>query len=314
MQGNAKHLVISLAFIVISFGFIFVLSNFIETNRPPLPEGYQDQDLSLQGAKLKDYSLGFNGLLADWYWMQSLQYIGEKVSNSKDLTINLENLRPLNPRLLYPLLDNATSLDPQFLAAYSYGAIVLPAIDANQAVKIAEKGVANNPNEWRLYQHLGYIYWRLKNYEKAAEVYENGAKIADAPPFMGLMSAQMKNQGGSRETARAMYQQMYEQSQDTQTKETAALQLLTLDSFDEKDAIRPILQSFKEKNGRCATNWREIFPLLRTLKTQTGRLLRFDAATFSPVDPTDASYLIINQNEKCDIDNDWKVSKIPRQY
>ncbi len=309
MPKNSNQLIISLAFVVISFGFIFVLSNFIESNRPVLPEGYEDQDLSLQGAKLKDYSLGFNGLIADWYWIQSLQYIGKKVANSPiENALNLENLRPLNPRLLYPLLDNATSLDPQYLAVYSYGAVVLPAIDPEQAIKIAEKGIANNPNQWRLYQHLGYIYWRLQQYEKAAETYQKGAQVADAPDFMRLMAAQMKNQGGSRETARQMYDQMLAQSTDTQTKESAKIHLLRLDSEDERDAIRPILQLFKEKTGRCVNNWSEIFPLLKSVKLPNGKDFRIDKSN-NLVDPSDSPYILDTAN--CNIQLN-PTSKLPK--
>src|SRR5215204_6831211 len=250
------------AAILIGFALIFGLSNFVERERPPLPIGYEDQDLALHGAKLRGFSLGLEGLVADWYWMQSLQYIGDKVLKS-EADINLENLTSLNPRLLYPMLENATDLDPQFIGAYSYGAIVLPAINPEQAIKIAEKGIANNPHEWRLYQHLGYIYWRLQNYKKAGEAYAEGAKIEGAPPFLKMMAAQMKNQGGSRETARAIYEQMFAEAQDVQTKENAAIHLLKLDSLDERDAIRLALEDFQKKNNRCAANWRELFSVLR---------------------------------------------------
>lgn len=311
MKQTSLQNFIAAVFIISGFIIIFWLSNFIEKSRPSLPNGFEDQDLSFQTAKIKDFSLGMNGLAADWYWMQSLQYIGNKLAQNPDITINLDNLRPLNPRLLYPLLDNATSLDPQFLTVYSYGAIVLPAIDPEQAIKITEKGINNNPDEWRLYQHLGYIYWKLKNYEKAAETYEKGSKIKDAPQFMQMMVALMKSKGGSRDTARQIYQQMYESSQDTQTKEVAAINLLQLDSLEEQDIIQPVLDSFKEKTGRCPNNWQEIFPLLRNIKTQNGRNLRFDSASFSPVDPTDIPYFLLKNNDKCLVVIDTKKSKIP---
>src|SRR5262245_17139595 len=137
MKSNLKQTVISLVLIAAGFGLIFFLSNFLTASHPPLPENMAEEDLALKGAKLKNYSLGFDGLMADWYWMQSLQYIGNKIVKS-DKNLNLENLRGLNPKLLYPLLDNATDLDPHFLAAYSFGAVVLPAIDPDQAIKISE--------------------------------------------------------------------------------------------------------------------------------------------------------------------------------
>ena len=296
--------------VLLGFAAIFGLSNFLESSRPPLPEGYEDSDLALQGGRLKGFALGFEGLIADWYWMQSLQYIGDKVLKSKE-DVNLEDLRSLNPRLLYPMLDTATDLDPHFLAVYSYGAVVLPAINPEQAIKIAEKGIANNPHEWRLYQHLGYIYWRLQNYEKAAEVYAEGAKIAGAPSFMKMMAAQMKNEGGSRETARAIYEQMFKETEDPQIKENAAIHLLRLDSLDERDAIRAVLEDFRTKNNRCPADWREVFPLFKTVKVPRGEL-RFDAPTLAPVDPTNVPYILQNVG-KCDVLIDVEKSKIPPQ-
>jgi tetratricopeptide (TPR) repeat protein len=303
-------MIVSFAAIVVGFALVFVLSNFVSSRRPALPEGFEDSDLALQGGRLKGFSLGFEGLIADWYWMRSLQYIGNKVSKTEQ-DINLENLSSLNPRLLYPMLDTATDLDPHFTAVYSYGAVVLPAINPEQAIKIAEKGIRENPGEWRLYQHLGYIYWRLQNYEKAAEVYAEGSKIAGAPPFLKMMTAQMKNQGGSRETARAIYEQMYAEAQDMQTKETAAIHLLRLESLDERDAIRPVLEDFQNKTGRCASDWREMFPLLRNAKTPRGAL-RFDAPSLAPLDPTGVPYVLQNI-EKCDVIPAIGKSKIPAQ-
>jgi tetratricopeptide (TPR) repeat protein len=311
MSKNSKQLVFSLAAVIFGFGLVFVLSNFVRDNRPALPESHRDEDLALQGARLKGFSLGFEGLLADWYWMQSLQYIGDKI-NSSSADINLENLQPLNPRLLYPLLDNATDLDPRFTTVYAYGAIVLPAIDHTQAIKIAEKGIANNPQEWRLYQHLGYIYWRLQEYEKASEVYAAGARIQNAPAFLKMMAAQMKNEGGSRQTARAIYEQMYNEAQDAQTRENAAVHLLKLDSMDERDAIRAGLEDFQKKNNRCAANWREAFPVLKNLKTARGAALRFDAESLAPVDPTNVPYVLRAANQ-CDVAVNSKISKIPNQ-
>ncbi|MDQ3634488.1 MAG: hypothetical protein M3405_08265 [Acidobacteriota bacterium] len=233
-----------------------------------------------------------------------------KFLDSNDRNLNLEDLTSLNPKLLYPLLDNAATLDPHFLEVYSYGAIVLPAINPEQAIKITEKGIANNPYEWRLYHHLGFIYWKLKNYKKASEVYEKGSKIKNAPPFMKLMAAKLQNDGGSRETARHIYEQMFDEAQDTQTKENAGIRLLELDSFDEREAIQKVLSQFKEQKGRCAKNWQEILPLLQSVKLPTGKDFRVDDKG-NIVDPTDAPYLLDKEN--CEIKLDTEKTKIPRQ-
>lgn len=307
MSISPKKIIFSSGFICLGFGLIFVLSGFIEKNRPPLPENYADTDLALQGAKLKDFSLGFNGLLADFYWMQSLQYVGNKIINSRQ-KVDIENLRPLDPRLLYPLLDNATDLDPRFIEAYTYGTVVLPAVDNEQAIKLAEKGIQNNPNEFRLYQQLGFIYWKTGNYTKASEIYGEGAKIPGAPAFLQMMSARMKTEGGSRETSREIYRQMYAESEDTQVKDNALIRLLELDSLDERDALRKVLQDFKAKNNRCAAHWREIIPQLRSAVLPTKKDFRIDGAG-NIVDPTDAPYIL--DKEKCEATLDFEKTKLP---
>lgn len=297
----------ALAVIVCGFAAVFGLSRFVEANRPAPPEGFEDEDLALQGARLKGYSLGFEGLIADWYWMKSLQYIGDKILKGEK-AINIDNMRELNPRLLYPYLDNATTLDPKFISVYEYGAMVLPAIENEQAIKLGEKGIKDNPNEWRLYHYLGFTYWRLENYEKAADIYERGSQIVGAPDFMRLMAAKMKSEGGKRETARVIYRQMLKDSTDASVKENAALRLLELDSLDERDAIRKVLQDFQKKNNRCATDWREILPLLQTVKLSAERDFRIDNLD-NPVDPSGAPYIL--DRDDCDVKLDPKKTKIP---
>jgi hypothetical protein len=162
MQTTFRQSILPAAAIVIGLALVYFLSNFVSANRVTLPEEFQDADLSVQGGRLKGWALGAEGLVADWYWMWSLQYMGTKILNSKTEQLNLDDLSSLDPKLLYPLLENATNLDPQYMAVYSYGASILPAIDPQKAISLTEKGIERNPEAWRLYQYLGYIYWRLE--------------------------------------------------------------------------------------------------------------------------------------------------------
>jgi tetratricopeptide (TPR) repeat protein len=307
MSSKSIKTIVSVVIIVFGYAAVFGLSGFIENRRPAMPAGFEDEDLALHGARLKGYSLGAEGLIADWYWMKSLQYIGDKILNSKE-DVSLDDMKSLNPRLLYPYLDNATTLDPRFVEAYSYGAVVLPAIDKDLAVKIAQKGIENNPEQWRLYHELGYIYWKLENYEKSAEIYADGAKIKDAPPFMKMMAAKMKTEGGSRTVAREIYSQMLEQAKDENTKKTAELRLMELDSLDERDAINKMLQIFQQKTGRCPNSFTEIFPLLKSVKLPSGKDFRLDNSN-NLIDPTDAPYVL--DKEKCEAKLDLEKTKIP---
>jgi tetratricopeptide (TPR) repeat protein len=248
------------------------------------------------------------GLIADWYWMRALQYLGDKLVSAKSETINLDDLRELNPRLLYPYLENATDLDPHFVAPYSYGALVLPTIDPEKAIAITRKGIANNPDQWRLYQHLGYIYWKLGRYDEAAEAYDTGSQVPGAPQFMKLMSASMRTEGGSRETAREVFRQMLHGSNDPAVKITAERRLAELDSLDERDAIDKALSAFSEKNGRCVNDLVELVPMLMQVRLPGGRDFRVDNSR-RLVDPTGAPYLL--DRESCRVKLDVENTGLP---
>ncbi|HMF56665.1 MAG TPA: hypothetical protein VK619_10000, partial [Pyrinomonadaceae bacterium] len=266
-DGRARRKTfVLLAVIVLGLTCSAALSRLLESRRPPVDIAQEEESLYVNGATVKRMSLGFDGLVADWYWMRSLQYVGRKVISHED-DLQFEDLSQMDLRLLAPLLDTTTTLDPQFMAAYQYGASLLPAINQNDAaIALLRKGIAANPSEWRLYHQLAYIYWRRGEYGTAGELYHTGAQLAGAPAWMEAMSAKMAFEGGSRSVAREMYRQMYEQSDDEQVKHMVKVRLLQLDSLDERDVIRRVLQEFNARAGRCASAWREVAPVLHALR------------------------------------------------
>lgn len=295
------------AVIVLGLASIVALSRWIDARRPPVDVRLEEERLYLTGATAKRMSLGFNGLVADWYWMRSLQYVGRKLINQRE-TAQIDDLSAANTQLLYPLLDTATTLDPHFMAVYEYGGIVLPAINQDDAIKLLRKGIAANPEDWKLYQHLGYIYWKRGDHRAASETYGAGAKLPGAPSWMNVLSVRMLAEGDSRATAREMYQRMYEESDDEQIKEMVARRLLQVDSFDERDAIRLALQSYHKRTGRCAAAWHDVIAELHAVRVANGARLRLNASG-APLDPSNVPYLLVNNG--CDVDVDAGNSKVP---
>jgi tetratricopeptide (TPR) repeat protein len=291
MNDRAKTLTLGF---VIAIGVIatVALARFVDARRPELDLVVADEHLYLKAKTARRLSLAFNGLAADWYWMRSLQYVGGKLLAHSD-RVELNDLSQLNMKLLAPLLDNATTLDPEFLDPYEYAAVVLPAIDVQEAIRITRKGIDANPNAWRLHQHLGYIYWQQQDYAAAAEVYGQGAQIPGAPYWFQAMKARMAAQGGSRATAREIYTHMYEQSADDSVKDMARRRLMQLDSWDERDALRKVLSAQQTRTGRCPANWREVEQMLRAMRAPLD-------ASGAPLDPSGAPYVL--QSAKCEVE------------
>lgn len=278
--------------IVIGMIATVALARVVDARRPQLDLAVADERLYLSPKTARRMSLGFNGLAADWYWMRSLQYVGNKILNAPE-QVALDDLSQLNLKLLAPLLDNATTLDPEFMDPYEYAAVVLPAVDVQEAIRITRKGIEANPNAWRLYQHLGFIYWQQQDYAQAAEVYGRGGQLPGAPYWFQAMKARMSAEGGSRATAREIYTQMFEQTADASIKDMAHRRLLQLDSWDERDALRKVLSAFQTRTGRCPANWREVEQTLRAIRAPLD-------ASGAPLDPTGAPYVL--QSAKCDVE------------
>ena len=288
-----RNMSIGLALIVVvGLASTFLLSRTLDAYRPPADPNAVDESLYLNGKTARRLSLGFNGLAADWYWMRSLQYVGGKIINMP-ATAALDNLSDLNLKLLAPLLDTATTLDPEFLDPYEYAAVVLPQIDLAEAVRITKKGIDANPDVWRLYQHLGYIYWQQKDFQAASEAYGKGSQIPGAPPWMEAMKAKMLAEGGSRATAREIYVRMYEQSTDEKVKNMARLRVFQVDAMDQIEAVQKLLNNFFERSNRCPSSWKEIEPVFRALRIPT-------EPGGAPLDPSGTPYVFGKTN--CDIE------------
>ena len=270
--------------VVLGLACAALLVNWTDNLRPPPDPNAIDESLYVNGKTARRISLGFNGLAADWYWMRSLQYVGKKII-SQPGDVALDDLSKLNLKLLAPLLDTATTLDPEFLDPYEYAAIVLPAVNVNEAIRITQKGIAANPNAWRLYQHLGYIYWQQGDYQAASETYGRGAQIPGAPSWMLAMKAKMAADGGGRNTAREIYTRMFEESADEQVKDMARKHLWLLDSLDQRDVLRKVMTAYRDKTGRCPAAWTELREVFRVLSVPVD-------ANGSPLDPSGAPYVL----------------------
>lgn len=282
---NDRTKTITLAVVIlIGMASAILLLQRIDTLRPPPDPNAIDESLYVDGKTARRISLCFNGLVADWYWMRSLQYVGKKIIDVPE-DVNIDNLSDLNMKLLAPLLDTATTLDPQFLDPYEYAAIVLPAVDVKEAIRITQKGIDANPNAWRLHQHLGYIYWQQRDYEAAGETYGRGAQIPGAPPWMQAMKAKMAADGGSRETAREIYTHMFEQSADDQVRDMAYRRLVQLDARDLRDTLVKFKLDFISQHGKCPASWKDLGPDLRRYS------IRVDASG-APLDPTGVPYVL----------------------
>jgi tetratricopeptide (TPR) repeat protein len=203
---------------------------------------------------LKRASLGYDGLLADIYWTRAVQYFGGR-HHDREQSYNL----------LYPLLEIATHLDPQLTVAYQFGASFLappPPDGAGQpehAIQLMEYGIQNNPDDWKLYYDLGFVYYmNLQDYAKAAEAFERGSKVPNAHPFMRVMAAQMAQHAGEFDTARMLWSATYQNTQDKQIRANAIEHLRALRVDEDVTHLQEAVTRFRQRTGHLPTSIAEL--------------------------------------------------------
>lgn len=214
-----------------------------------------DEILYLQTPRaVKFMSLGYTGLAACIYWTRAVQYFGEK---------NLAKAKHFD--LLPPLLNLTVSLDPHLVAAYTFGGIFLsqaPPFGAGMpdaAVDFVERGIKDNPDDWRLYYHLGFIhYMERHDYRAAADAFERGAKVAGNPPWMNGMPALMLQRAGDIETARLLWRKMYEGAENEAIRKNAYIRLVALQVDDDVTHLEAMAETYKMQTGSYPANWSQL--------------------------------------------------------
>src|SRR5260370_3886776 len=174
----------------------------------------QDEVLVRSPKLMKLVTLEYGTLAADIYWTRAVQYYGNKRLGQDT---NLESL--------WPLLDVATTLDPNLLPAYRFGATFLSQPEPrgagrpDLAVQLLERGLQANPDSWRLNQDLGNIYdLELKDHANARPAYLDGSKKPGAAPWMMIMAARFLEKGESRETAAMIWSEVLQTPKHTTIK------------------------------------------------------------------------------------------------
>lgn len=259
--------------LVTGFACVWRLQRSINVERDGMHQ--EEDEVLVRSPKLmKVVTLEYGTFVADLYWTRAVQYYGGKRLGEDT---NLESL--------WPLLDVATTLDPNLLPAYRFGATFLSQPEPrgagrpDLAVQLLERGLRANPDYWRLNQDLGNVYYfEQKDYAKAGQAYLDGSRKPGAAPWMKVMAARFMEKGESRETAAMLWGELLESSTDEAIKENARVNLQLLRADDDIGHLNEIAKQYAARAGRAPRSVREMI--------QSGLI------GGEPVDPLGHSYVI----------------------
>ena len=167
--------------------------------------------------------------------------------------------------LLAPLLDVTTTLDPHLLPAYEFGSIFLSqkppegAGDPEAAAALVQRGIQSNPEAWRLWYHLGFIYYQEMNDSKrASEAFLEGSKVPGALPWMKAMAAALAQHAGDAQTAWLLWSNILNSTEDPNIRANAVKRLNALKVDRDVPALQEYVDKVAQQSGQTPANFRQL--------------------------------------------------------
>jgi len=272
MKAQSSKNWMLLVLLPLGFAGVWELQHGIDIQRAAVHQE-RDELVLRSGKVVKALSLEYAPLMADIYWTRVVQYYGDKHARHDP-----------NFELLWPLLDLTTTLDPSLLVAYRFGSTFLSepaprgAGHPELGIALLERGIKANPEYWRLYQDLGFIYYfELKDYAKASAAFAEGSKNPEALIWMKIMAAKIAAEGESLSTSLFLWNEVYETTKDPLVKENALKHLQLLHAEEDRKQLDQLADEFQKRTGRRPTRVGEL--------VQAGLLQRL------PVDPMGYPYV-----------------------
>ena len=210
------------------------------------------------GSHLKRLAAGFEDVMADVYWLRTIQYFGGRRAHAREKRFDL----------LEPLTDITTTLDPRLEIAYRYGAIFLSesfpvgAGRPEAGMALLRRGAPEVVEGWRLRQLEGYYaFLFLKDARRASDILLEASKMPGAASWLESLAAELLLKGGEREMSRRLWRRMYEQSEDGAMRENAHVHLQVLDALDARDAVAGLVLEFGRRTARWPRSLAELVSL-----------------------------------------------------
>jgi tetratricopeptide (TPR) repeat protein len=240
-MGTAKLLALWLA--IVGCMAVWVgAQRAVDRERALWPEAYPLLFLP-NGSYLSAASLGFHVLLADVIYLWSIQYYGHRRT-------------PEGRKYLWRIYTTIADLDPEFIDAYTTGALVMAAdmSDPAMAVELLERGMESNPDSWQLPNEAGwYSYMSLQDTETAERYFELASQKPDAPSWTARLRAHMRVEQGDTLSAIVLWEEILEEAEASGDELAVAIASQRVPDLYSQYAIEEIeaaIELFETEQGR----------------------------------------------------------------
>ncbi len=194
------------------------------------------------GRVLRVLSLGFDRLVADFFWLRTVYYIGDRASNEA----GFPDLRRL--------ADLVTDIDPEFQTVYVNVNSILTVLSPKprEAIELMEKGIRHIPSYWRLYFLQGYNHYNfLGDFGTAGDLMTKAAELG-GPEWLPLLATRLYAHAGQLGTAIAFLAARISEEPSPEAREILEMRLRDLVIHRDLRRIDRAIRDYAEERGRAA--------------------------------------------------------------
>ncbi len=191
---------------------------------------------------VKNFSFGFNNIIADLYWVKAIQDFSIWDGNDSFYLQEYKNIATLDSKFSYPYLLGILTFTSK-----SAGEKVLNPHILETMEPISQIGIKNLPNNWEIPFYLGTGFQLTKNPEKALYYLKIAADNPDAPDrIRNVYKSYLKNAIFGEVAAREFIKAIYDTTTSETTKKILKDGILINDL---RDIIQSIVNNYKNKYG-----------------------------------------------------------------
>lgn len=191
----------------------------------------------------KAADLGLHSALADYFWIDMIQYYGGWRRDGYEKLDDYINL--------------ANELDPKFSYPYAFATLLLPSEGmVDQALQIGERGIKESDPDWRIPYYMAVTYHVEKNDPvSAAKYFDIAAQTSGAPDNIQVVAASYGVRKDMREQTKLIWQSLYDNSNDEVVRERAKAYL---DHYAILDILEQAAGYYKQQKGSYPTDVSEM--------------------------------------------------------
>jgi hypothetical protein len=202
---------------------------------------------------LTSLGAGFKSLIADYFWVQTLQAVS--LANTPD-----------EFRDIYDYAVLVATIDPQFEPVYVFAGATIPVQDrkkqwhnTKESTELLELGVKRFPNQVFMRILLAYNLANFEHqYARAAENLIAASKLPHAPKYLTALATRLYAQAGDFDAGLALAQSILDTTNDEKTHELFEKRVKELELERTLRFLDGLLQKYQQQFGHPATHLDEL--------------------------------------------------------